>query len=86
MIDLPATLADFTAYQEHLLRRHLTAAEREATAEWLDIFNSVRSGEVDGAAVVEDIDYLMDSTDDAFLLRFLEAARKWAVYAWKGVR
>lgn len=82
-IALPATLEDFTAYQERLICRELSAAEREATAEWLGIFNDVRIGEMDGTVALERIGYLIDHTEDTGLLRFLLAAREWIVYAWR---
>lgn len=85
-VTLPATPEDFTAYQEQLIRRKLTAAEREVTAEWLGIFNDVRTGGLDGKIASLRINFLISRTTDPALLRFLTAARKWIVYAWKGAQ
>ena len=46
-ITLPATSEDFIVYQEQLIRRKPTAAEREAANQWLGIFNNVRTGSLD---------------------------------------
>lgn len=83
-VTLPATLEAFVEYQERLVRRKLSAAEQEVTAEWLGIFNDVSTGELDGAAALERIGYLIDRTEDPGLLRFLRAAREWIVYAGRG--
>ena len=85
-IALPATPAAFMEYQERILRRKLTAAEREATAEWLDIFNDISTGNLDSTVAMERINYLIDHTEDPARLRFLRAAREWIIYAWKGAQ
>lgn len=84
-IPLPATPEDFTAYQERLIHRKLSAAEREATAVWLDIFNNIRTGNLDGAVAKEKIGYLIATNTDDDILHFLKAAREWIVYAGEGV-
>ena len=73
-------------YQEQLIRRELTPAEREVTAAWLEIFNDVSTGSLDGAEALERIGYLISRTEDPCILRFLEAAREWIVLAWKGAQ
>ncbi len=83
-ITLPASLEAFVAYQEQLIHRKLSAAEQEATAEWLHIFNDVSTGGLDGAVALERIGYLIGNTADPDILRFLRAAREWIVLAEKG--
>lgn len=83
-IALPSSLESFVEYQERLIHRKLSAAEQEVTAEWLGIFNDVRTGELDGEVASARINFLISRTADPGLLRFLSAAREWIVYAWKG--
>lgn len=85
-ITLPASLEAFVAYQEQLIHRKLSAAEREATAEWLTIFNDIATGDLDGIVALERIDHLINRTEDSDQLRLLTAAREWIVFAWKGAR
>lgn len=85
-ITLPATPEAFVAYQEQLLHRKLSPAEREVTAEWLEIFNDVSTGDLDGETASMRINFLISQTDDPCILRFLQAARKWIIHAWKGVQ
>ena len=83
-IALPASLESFVEYQERLIHRKLSAAEQEVSAEWLGIFNDIRTGNLDGSVAVERIGYLIGHTEDPNLLRFLTAAQAWIIYAWKG--
>lgn len=85
-ITLPATPEAFVEYQEQLIHRKLSPAEREVTAEWLKIFNDVSTGDLDGATASMRINFLISQTDDPCLLRFLQAAREWIVHARKGVQ
>ena len=85
-IALPATSEDFIAYQEQLIRRKLTAAEREVANQWLGIFNDVRTGSLDGAIALGKVDFLISKNTDTDILRFLTAAREWIVCTWKGVQ
>ena len=82
-ITLPATPDVFTAYQEKLVHRKLSPAEREVTAEWLEIFNDVSTGDLDGETASMRINFLISQTDDPCLLRFLQAARAWILAAWE---
>ena len=84
LITLPATPDVFTAYQEKLIHRELSPAEKDVTAEWLKVFNDVRAGELAGTVALERIGFLISQTDDPVLLRFLNAARQWILVAWGG--
>ncbi len=80
-ITFPATLETFVADQERMIHRKLSATEREATAAWLEIFNDVSVGNLDGATALEKIDYIINSATDPDILRFLRAAREWIIVA-----
>ena len=82
-ITLPATPEAFVEYQEQLIHRKLSPAEREVTAEWLEIFNDVSTGDLDGETASMQISFLINQTDDPCLLRFLQAALAWILAAWK---
>ena len=83
---LPATPEAFVAYQEQLIRRKLSPAEMEVTAKWLEIFNDISTGDLDGETASIRINFLISQADNPRLLRFLQAAREWIIHAWKGVQ
>ena len=74
-IPLPAPLETFIAYQEHLINRHLSEGEREATAAWLEIINETVTGELDRSTVLDRLGQLIDQSEDGLVLRFLESVR-----------
>lgn len=76
-IPLPASLETFVAYQEHLINRHLSEGEREATAAWLAVINGSVTGEQDRVTVLERLDQLIEQPDSGPVLRFLEGVRRW---------
>lgn len=71
LIPLPATLAEFTAYQEGLLGRSLNDNEREGLERYLEIFN----------AVVAEIDKALKANRDPWFQGFMKSARFWVLYA-----
>lgn len=78
-IPLPASLEAFIAYQEHLINRHLSEGEREATAAWLEIINETVTGELDRSTVLDRLGQLIDQSEDGPVLRFLEGVRHWLI-------
>lgn len=73
----PATPEAFIAFQEQLINRPLTENEKEVTAVWLEIINGTVTGELDRGTVLEDLDQLIDQSEDGQIRRFLEGVRHW---------
>lgn len=76
-IPLPAQLEPFIAYQEQLINRPLSEAEREATAAWLEVINETVTGELDRVTVLDRLGQLIEQSDSGPVLRFLEGVRHW---------
>lgn len=76
-IPLPVSLEQFADYQGHLINRHLSEGEREATAAWLEIINETVTGELNRVTVLDRLDQLIEQSDSGPVLRFLEGVRRW---------
>lgn len=81
IIPLPATLAEFTAYQEQLLGRSMNSNEQEATEKYLEVFNGVAVGKLDADTVIAEIDKALQTNSDPWFQGFMESARFWVLYA-----
>lgn len=71
-LTFPATLETFIAYQEQLINRPLSKAEREVAAAWLPIINE--AGPEDIQAVDE---LIAQHSGDERITRFFTAVKKW---------
>ncbi len=83
LIPLPATLAEFTAYQEALLGRSMNDNEREAAEKYLEVFNGVAVGKLDADTVIAEIDKALQTNSDPWFQGFMESARFWVLHAAK---
>lgn len=85
----PVSTDDFAAYQEQLMGRSMTNLERDALNVWVPIINdSFHDGQVgDHDTLTESQVYLsrleMKHKENQTLVRFLQSAQLWILYAWK---
>lgn len=77
----PATLEEFTAYQESLIGRNLSDYEKEITSVWLGVFNDAADGSLEVTGAIEVIDRFIAHDKSPAVLHFLIAARYWILYA-----
>lgn len=76
----PAPLEPFIAYQEQIINRPLTEAEKKITAAWLEIINQAEPGDIQ---IVNEL--IAQHTGNTGITRFLTAVKKWMMEAvtWK---
>lgn len=86
LIPLPATLAEFMAFQEGLRGRELDDNAREALEQYLEIFNGVAVGKMDANIVIAEIDKALQTTNNPWFQGFMESARFWVLYAAETAR
>ena len=85
----PVSPDDFTAYQEMLRGEPIPQHMREALAAWVPVFNDYYQDGLENnqEALEQGVDrmncIIERRSASPILVKFLETAKSWIVYAWK---